>query len=189
MENQSSAFSANLYVNGLPVVLNQQRLRARLRDLRITQRERLDIEVALASSDGTEYLTLADHEDDKPLLLKFVPQGKSYSVMAVLKGAYDGSYLDIKPQAHQLIARSGFPGAGFTIAKYGVENANFSDLENGPSYVYLRSAADDKALYLANDKGKLHFKDVDPNVSRHDAYNNKPVTFVLKTLGKPGQTK
>lgn len=187
MESNSKGFAANLYVNGLPVVLNQQRLKARLRNVRITQRERLDVEVALASDEGTEFLTLADHESDKPLLFKFIPQGESYSVMVALRGGYDGAYLAIKPEARQLVVRKGFPGKGFSIVKHGAEKAWFSDLNAKPSYVYLRNEESAGVLYLANDKGKLHFKDVDPNTSSHDAYNNSPVTFVIKTVDKPNK--
>ena len=41
----NESFSANLYLDGLPVVLNQQRLQQTLRHKRITQGEKLDAEV------------------------------------------------------------------------------------------------------------------------------------------------
>jgi len=43
---ENKTFTANLYVNGLPLVLNQQRLKSRLGDPRITKREQLDVEVS-----------------------------------------------------------------------------------------------------------------------------------------------
>ncbi|MBK5531366.1 hypothetical protein JFT91_01900 [Pseudomonas sp. TH08] len=97
------AFTANLYVNGLPVVLNQQRLKQRLRDSRITQSEKLDVEVALADLRESSFITLADHEDDKPLLLKFTPQGDSYAINVVLRGMNDGARLIIESNTHNLL--------------------------------------------------------------------------------------
>lgn len=70
----NESFSANLYLDGLPVVLNQQRLQQTLRHKRITQGEKLDAEVGLADSRTSALITLADDEDDAPLLLKFVPE-------------------------------------------------------------------------------------------------------------------
>jgi hypothetical protein len=189
LENQSSAFTANLYVNGTPVVLNQQRLKLRLRDPRITRRERLDVEVALASDDSTSILTLADHEDDKPLLLKFVPKAGKYEVLAVIRGAYEGGHLTVNAGTRHLYMNSGSEGARFSIRKHGVDQASFDDFAAGPGYVQLVSELNGRPLYLANDKGKVHFKDVDPNVSKHDAFNNDPVNFVIKIVDKPGEER
>lgn len=189
LENQSSAFTANLYVNGTPVVLNRQRLKLRLRDPRITRRERLDVEVALASDDSTSILTLADHEDDKPLLLKFVPKAGKYEVLAVIRGTYEGGHLTVSTGTRHLYMNSGSEGARFSIRKHGVDQASFDDFAAGPGYVQLVSELNGRPLYLANDKGKVHFKDVDPNTSKHDAFNNDPVNFVIKIVDKPGEER
>lgn len=189
LENQSNAFTANLYVNGMPVVLNQQRLKLRLRDPRITRRERLDVEVALASHDSASILTLADHEDDKPLLLKFVPKAGKYEVLAVIRGAYEGSRLTVDAGTHHLYMNGGLEGSSFSIRKHGVERAGFDDLVAGPVYVQLVSELNSRPLYLADDKGKVHFKDVDPNATKHDAFNNAPVNFVIKIVDKPGEVR
>ncbi|WLI13293.1 MULTISPECIES: hypothetical protein [Pseudomonas] len=189
LENQSNAFTANLYVKGIPVVLNQQRLKVRQLDPRMTRRERLDVEVALASNDSASTLTLADHEDDKPLLLKFVPKADKYEIVAVLRGVYGGNSLKVNPETHHLYVSNGSQGSEFSICKYGVERAVFDDLGNGPVYIQLVSELNGRPLYLAGDKGDLHFKDVNPNNTKHDAYNNEPVNFVIKIVGKPGEER
>ena len=186
LENQSNAFTANLYVNGMPVVLNQQRLKVRQLDPRMTRRERLDVEVALASNDSASILTLADHEDDKPLLLKFVPKADKYEVVAILRGVYGGNSLKVNAETHHLYVSNGSQGSEFSICKYGVERAVFDDLGNGPVYIQLVSELNGRPLYLAGEKGRVHFKDVDPNSTKHDAYNNEPVNFVIKIVDKPG---
>lgn len=189
LENQSNAFTANLYVNGMPLVLNQQRLKIRQRDPRITKRERLDVEVALASNDSASILTLADHEDDKPLLLKFVPEADKYEIVVVLRGVYGGNTLKVNAETHHLYVSEGSQGSGFSMRKFGAERAVFDDLGTGPVYIQLVSELNGRPLYLARDKGGLHFKDVDPNNSKHDAYNNEPVNFVIKIVERPGEER
>jgi hypothetical protein len=184
--NNNNEFTANLYVNGLPLVLNQQRLKLRLRDPRITRRERLEVDIALADSESPKTVTIADHEDDKPLLLKFVPEGGKYIVQAVLRGAYDGFQLKIVAGTHHLTVTDSV-GSYFSIRKRGVERAVYKDFDAGPVYVHLVSADNGRALYRADDNGRIHFKNVDPNITGHNAYNNDPVDFVLKIVDKPVQ--
>ncbi|MHC8335961.1 hypothetical protein [Pseudomonas sp. LB3P25] len=183
--DNNKAFTANLYVNGLPLVLNQQRLKLRLRDPRITRREQLDVEVALADRNGSSFVTLADHEDDKPLLLKFVPHGDNYVVTVVLRGIYEGWRLKIEGGTHHLSVSDNAPSDYFSIRKNGVPKAGLADLAAGPSYVHLVSEANKHALYRAKVGGNIIFKDVDPNVTGHDAFNSEPATFVLKIIDKP----
>ncbi|WP_166216775.1 hypothetical protein [Pseudomonas atagonensis] len=182
--NNSNSFTVNFYLDGLPVVLNQQRLKLRLRDSRITRRERLDVEVALASPDGSGFLTLADHEDDKPLLFRLIPKGDRFSVMTILKGEYDEGYLTISNDARHIVVRDASQSSQFTLSIPGVQNAKFSDLDKGPVNVVL-AAGGSKAIYHAQDNGKHHFKDVEPNTTGHDAYNNKPALFVVKIVERP----
>jgi hypothetical protein len=183
--DNNKAFTANLYVKGLPLVLNQQRLKLRLRDPRITRREQLDVEVALADSSGSSFVTLADHEDDKPLLLKFVPRGDNYIVTVVLRGIYDGWRLKIEGGTHHLSVSDDAQSGYFSIRKNGAPKARFADLAAGPSYIHLVSEVNKHALYRAEEGGKIIFKDVDPNLTGHDAFNNEPATFVLKIIDKP----
>ena len=180
----SNSFTVNLYVDGLPVVLNQQRLKQRLRDVRITRRERLEVEVALASREGSDFLTLADHEDDKPLLFRLVPQGDKYTIQTILKGDYDEGYLAISKSARHVFVGDVVQSRQFTLVKHDVESARFSDLDKGPCYVALAVDGRD-AIYLAHDNDKRYFKDIDPNMTKHDAFNNNPVTFVLKVIERP----
>ncbi|MGL6245739.1 hypothetical protein [Pseudomonas sp.] len=184
--NNNNAFTANLYVNGLPLVLNQQRLKLRLRDPRITRRERLEVDIALADRESPKMVTVADHEDDKPLLLIFAPEGDKYIVQAVLRGAYDGFQLKIEAGTHHLSVTDGV-GSYFSIRKHGVERAVYKDFDAGPVYMNLVSEENGRALYRADDKGRVHFKNVDPNTTGHNAYNNDPVSFVLKIVDKPVQ--
>ncbi|WP_339451541.1 hypothetical protein [Pseudomonas sp. EA_5y_Pfl2_R50] len=179
-------FSVNLYVDGLPVVLNQQRLKLRLRDPRITRRERLDVEVALASREGSDFLTLADHEDDKPLLFRLIPQGNKYAIKTILKGDLDEGYLAISQSTRHVFVSDVAQSSQFTLLKHGVESARFSDLGNGPCYVCLATEGVNP-LYVTDESGKRYFKDIDPNATEHDAFNNTPVAFVLKVIEKPAE--
>lgn len=184
LENSNSAFMANLYVDGLPLVLNQQRLKRRLRDPRITRRERLDVEVALTDRSGTSFVTLADHEDDKPLLFKFSLQDDKYIVTAVLRGMFDGWRLKIEAGTFHLSVSDSAAADLFSIRKHGVERAKFEHLSAGPSYVQIVSERRGRPLYKADEAGKKYFMDVDPNATVHDALNNTPVAFVLKIVDK-----
>ena len=175
-------FTANLYVNGLPVVLNQQRLKLRLRDARITQREKLDTEVALANTRESSFITLADHEDDKPLLLKFTPHGDSFAINAVLRGENNGARLVIERGTHNLLVSHDLHSEFFSISKIGVMRATLGDLEGGPTYIDLGAESNNKPLY--RDTVNKVFKNVDPNVTGHNAFNNKPVVFVFKLIEK-----
>ena len=178
-------FTANLYVKGLPVVLNQQRLKLRLRDPRITKREQLDVEVAMADSAGSSFITLAGHEDDKPLLLKFVPKGDQYLVSVNVRGAYNGWHLGVDANTHHVLVSDKTRPDEFSINKYDSPKAGLEDLSAGPSYVQVVSELNGRALYLEEQGGKIIFKNVDPNTTGHNAFNNEPVTFVLKIIDKP----
>lgn len=97
-------FNAHLYLDGRPVVLNQQRLQKLLDQPRITKGEQLEAEVGLADTRVASFITLADHEDDEPLLLKFVPQGDHYEISLVHTGAFAGARLYIEARTHNLLA-------------------------------------------------------------------------------------
>lgn len=187
IENNNSAFFANLYLDGIPLVLNQQRLTLRLRDPRITRRERLEVEAELAYKDGADYLTLADHEDDKPLLLKFAVRGGMYDISVAQEGTYKGSYLRIKPDSKQLYAGDDWDIFGFIVRKYGVANAAFSDLEAGPAYIQMVNSATGWSLYRDRENGKVYFLFKDPNKTGHDAFNNEPANFIIKVAGMLGE--
>lgn len=179
--NNNVSFSANLFLDGRPVVLNQQRLKSRLRDPRLTRRERLDTEVSLASGDGANFLTLADHEDDKPLLMKFVSMDDGYAVMTILKGEYDERFLSIAQGARHVFAGND-RNSLFSLSTSKTAAASFTDLQKGPSYVHLGVAG--RLLYLGLEDGKHYFKDADPNATGHDAFNGKPAVFVLKIVAQ-----
>jgi hypothetical protein len=179
--NNNVSFSANLFLDGRPVVLNQQRLKSRLRDPRLTRRERLDTEVSLASGDGANFLTLADHEDDKPLLLKFVPKDDGYAVMTILKGEYDERFLSLAQGARHVLAGEERNNQ-FSLSSNKTAAFSFADLQKGPSYVHLNVAG--RVLYLGLEDGKHYFQDSDPNATGHDAFNGKPAVFVIKVVAQ-----
>jgi hypothetical protein len=178
----SNAFTAHLYLDGRPVVLNQQRLQQVLRDLRITQSEKLDAEVGLADLRVSSFITLADHEEDKPLLLKFVPQGDQYAISLVQSGTFDGARLFIEDKTHNLLASTSAPAQYFSFSTYGVSKASLRHIEPGPAYLELISEPNDKPLYRNTSSGMSTFLNKDPNQTEHNAFNNKPAKFVIKVL-------
>ncbi|CAI8958195.1 Cadherin domain-containing protein [Pseudomonas sp. IT-347P] len=181
-KKENSAFTANLYVDGLPVVLNHQRLRQRLRDPRLTRREQMEVEVALADKRETRFLTLADHEDDKPLLLTFTPHGDSFAITVALRGVHDGARLFIESRTHNVLVSQKESGELFSIRTVGLSRAVFRDLQPGPLYIEIESESNNKPLYRNTADRMNVFNNVDPNVTGHNAFNNKPVIFVLKII-------
>lgn len=178
----SKAFTAHLYLDGRPVVLNQQRLQQALRDLRITNGEKLGAEVGLADSRLSSFITLADHEDDEPLLLKFVPEGNEYAISVELAGTFKGARLFIEDKTHNLLASTSAPMQYFSISMNGMRKASLSNIESGPVYLELISQQNDKPLYRHMSSDMSTFVNVDPNVTGHNAFNNKPATFVIKVI-------
>ncbi|MBN6774939.1 hypothetical protein JRG42_15110 [Pseudomonas granadensis] len=183
----SKEFNAHLYLNGRPVVLNQQRLQKALGQLRITKSEQLEAEVGLADTRVASFITLADHEDDEPLLLKFVPQGDNYEISLVHTGTFDNARLYIETLTHNLLASTSAAAQHFSISTYGVSKASLGDFEAGPTYLELSSKAVDskstsKPFYHHVSSGLDTFVDEDPNLTGHNAFNNKPATFVIKVV-------
>ncbi|VVQ36361.1 hypothetical protein [Pseudomonas fluorescens] len=184
----SKAFTAHLYLNGRPLVLNQQRLQQVLRDLRITRGEQLEAEVGLADSRVASFITLANHDDDKPLLLKFVPQGERYAISLVHPGVFDGARLFIEDKTHNLLASTSAPLQHFSFSTSGVPKASLGHFEAGPAYLELNRETDDKKssskpLYRSVSSGMSTFLDVDPNPTGHNAFNSIPAIFVIKVVG------
>lgn len=181
-KTNNQTFTAHLYLDGRPVVLNQKRLQQALRDPRITNLEKLDAEVGLADSRTSSFITLADHEDDAPLLLKFVPKGNEYAISLELAGVFEGARLFIEDKTHNLLAGTSAPVQYFSIRTYGAPKASFSDIESGPVYLDLISQQNDKPLYRHMSSGMSTFLNVDPNMTVHNAFNNKPAAFVIKVI-------
>ena len=182
--DEADAFTANLFFQGRPVVLNQQRLKLRLRDPRLSRRERLDVEVALADSESASVLTVADHEDDKPLLLKFVPKANHYAVMTILKGEYDERFLSINAKTRHVFTGDE-RNSEFSLSKGTIPSARFSDLDGGASYIHL--AAAESLVYITSNKSNRYFMNAEPNKTKHDAFNNTPALFVLKIVERPDE--
>jgi hypothetical protein len=175
-------FTAHLYLDGRPVILNQQRLQQALRDLRITKGEKLDAEVGLADSRVSSLLTLADHEDETPLLLKFVPKANEYAIYLERAGAFEGARLFIEDKTHNLLASTSAPEQYFSISTYGAKKASFSNIESGPAYLELSSEPNNRPLYRNISSGMSTFLNVDPNVTGHNAFNNRPAKFVIEVV-------
>lgn len=183
----SKTFNAHLYLNGRPVVLNQQRLQKALGQLRMTKGEQLEAEVGLADTRVASFITLADHEDDEPLLLKFVPQGDNYEISLVHTGAFADARLYIEALTHNLLASTSAATQHFSVSTYGLPKASLGDFEAGPAHLELSSKAADgksrsKPLYRHVSGGMDTFVDEDPNLTGHNAFNNKPATFVIKVV-------
>ncbi len=178
----NESFSANLYLDGLPVVLNQQRLQQTLRHKRITQGEKLDAEVGLADSRTSALITLADNEDDAPLLLRFVPEGNCYAIQVIHPGVFDGARLFIEDKTHNLLVSTSAPAQLYSISTYGVAKASLSNIASGPAYIELNSEPKDKPLYRQVSDGMSKFLDANPNGTGHNAFNPKPARFVISVL-------
>lgn len=183
----SKTFNAHLYLDGRPVVLNQQRLQKVLGQLRITKGEQLEAEVGLADTRVASFITLADHDDDEPLLLKFVPKGDNYEISLVHTGAFADAHLYIEARTHNLLASTSAAAQHFSISTDGVPQASLGDFEAGAAHLELSSKAVDsksrsKPLYRHVSSGLDTFVDEDPNLTGHNAFNNKPATFVIKVV-------
>ncbi|MFJ2463870.1 hypothetical protein [Pseudomonas sp. NPDC087615] len=182
--NTDITFTANLYLDGLPVVLNQQCLQQRLRRPRLTKREQLDAEVSLADSRVASLLTLADHEHDEPLLLKFVAQDDRYAIHVVQRGEFDNARLTFENKTHNLLASTADKTDYFSINKLGASSTTFSDIESGAAYIGLGSESNNRPLYHRVVKGMSTFLNVNPNPSKHDAFNYSSAVFVIKVVEK-----
>ena len=70
----------------------------RLLDKRITTNERLQVESDLADKDLPRFVTVSAHDDDDPLLFRFVVAGDNvYEVYADAHGKYLGWRLHMDP--------------------------------------------------------------------------------------------
>ncbi|WP_434766837.1 hypothetical protein [Pseudomonas triticicola] len=178
----TKAFTANLYLDGRPVVLNEQRLKEILLAPRITQNEKLDAEVGLADLRVASHITLAEHEDHPPLLLHFTPHGEKYAISMAHSGAFDGARLFIEDITHKLLASTSAPVQYFTMSTFGVNKASLSHVEAGPVYVGLNSEPNYKGIYRDTSGGISTFMNVDPNDTGHNAFNNKYARFVIRVI-------
>jgi hypothetical protein len=189
----SKEFTAHLYLDGRPVVLNQQRLQQVLDGQRTTKGEKLEAEVGLADSRVASFITLADHEDHAPLLLKFVPQGERYAISLVHPGVFNGARLFIEDKTHNLLTSTSAPLQYFSFSTFAVPKASLGHLEAGPAYLELSRETDDekspnKPLYRSVSSGMSTFLDVDPNPTRHNAFNSTPAIFVIRVVETPQVT-
>jgi len=181
----NKTFTAHLYLDGRPMVLNQQRLQQALYDPRITNGEKLDAEVALADSRKPSIITLADHEDDTPLVLKFVPKGNEYIINLELPGTFEGAQLFIEDTTENLLASTSAPVQYFSFRTASVLKASLSDIDPGPAYVELISKPSNRPLYRHVSRGVNAFVSAQPNATGHNAFNQLPATFVIKLIKQP----
>ncbi|WKV83551.1 hypothetical protein LJJ44_20515 [Pseudomonas sp. B24_DOA] len=175
-------FTANLYLDGRPLVLNQYRLQEIVRDPRITQREKLDAQVGLASLRLASFITLADHEDHKPLLFRFVSQKDGYAISVVHSGKFGGARLFIEDKTHNLLVSTSAPLQHFSMSTLGATKTSLSHIEAGPAYIELCSEPKSKPMYRNISDGMSTFLDADPNLTTHNAFNNKPAQLVIKVI-------
>jgi hypothetical protein len=188
-------FSACLFVNGFPLVLNVQHMEQRLLDKRITMAERLQIEAELMDKDLPRFVTVAAHEDDEPLLFDFVVAGdKVYELYAKVPGKYDGWRLRMAPKGrHMTVADSPTDALFSLIGREGVR-LGFEEVVAGYLSVVFVSEERQSGIYLATTNYRDQYPDVkrpdvkkilvdiNPNFTGHDAFNGSVATFVLKVV-------
>lgn len=200
-EGRADVFTAHLYINGYPLVLNQQYLQTKLLNKRLTAEQRVEFEAGLADKVFPRFVTLADYDDDAPLLFQFVSVGeKKYEVYAKLPGKYDGWRLAIDQQGRHLEVTDEAALSTFSLIREGAERALYKDFGPGPSQVILVSEERQSGMYLARsnyrDKHGSTLKndyrniivDVNPNFTGHDAFNGRVAKFLLKVVDEPQVT-
>jgi hypothetical protein len=191
-------FSAHFFVNGLPLVLNLHHMEQRLLDKRITTNERLQVDSDLADKDLPRFVTVAAHDDDDPLLFRFVVAGDNvYEMYADSPGKYQGWRLHMDPvKRHMSVVDSSTDALFSLIGKEGVR-LGLDDLSVGSLSVVLVSEERKSGIYLTTtnyrDKRpdikrpavKKIIVDVNPNFTGHDAFNGEVAKFVLKVVKQP----
>ncbi|SEM95103.1 hypothetical protein SAMN04487857_107174 [Pseudomonas sp. ok272] len=193
-------FAAQLFVNGYPLVLNQQHLEQRLLDKRITMKERLQVEADLRDREEPRFVTVAAHEDDEPLIFMFIAVGdRRYELYAKLPGKYDGWRLRMDPGIRYMKVDNGATAALFSLVGIAGERLGFEDLKAGHASVVLVSEERLSGVYVTrtNFRDKdilpssklLEFKhilvDINPNFTGHDAFNGEVATFILRLVELP----
>jgi len=180
-EEVSAAFTGHLFLGGLPWVVNYQVMERRLKSPRITNEQRLSAEMALDYEADSRVVTLADHDDDEPLLIQFVPEGQGRFILSVKSvGRYFNWRLRIDQKTRSLLVDESV-GSHFEFRTYNGSLKSFADLPSNPASVFVVSAERDAGLFLAETKeGLKYFMDRSPNTTGHDAFDATPATFVLK---------
>lgn len=194
-DDSRSAFTAHLFINGYPLVLNQQYMQARLLNKRLTTEERLGLEAGLVDRDIPRYVTVASFDDDVPLSFQFVSMGnRKYELYAKLPGKYNGWRLSIDSDARHLVVSDGPVSSTFSLMVDGRGRADRSEFLPGPSQVVLVSDERNSGMYLArrnyrNKHGSTSknsysdiIVDVNPNVTGHHAFNGRVAEFVLRIV-------
>lgn len=194
-DDSEAAFTAHLFINGYPLVLNQQYMQTRLLNKRLTTEERLGLEAGLVDRDTPRFVTVANFDDDVPLSFQFVSVGnRKYELYAKLPGKYNGWRLSIDSGARHLVVSDGAVSSTFSLMIEGRGRADRSEFLPGPSQVVLVSDERNSGMYLTRsnyrDKhgstGRNSYSDiivdVNPNVTGHHAFNGRVANFVLKII-------
>lgn len=193
-------FAAQLFVDGYPLVLNQQHMQQRLLDKRITMNERLQVEADLRDREVPRFVTVAAHEDDEPLTFNFVAVGDlRYELYANVPGKYDGWRLRMDPDVRHMKVDDGSTGALFSLIGIEGERVGLEGLKAGHASVILVSEERQSGVYLTRtnfrDKDRhpstklTEFKrilvDINPNFTGHDAFNGRVASFILRIVELP----
>lgn len=191
-------FSAQLFVNGYPLVLSHQYLQQRLLDKRITTQERLQVEAELLEREAPRFVTVAAHEDDAPLVFEFRAVGeKRYELGIRLPGKYDGWRLRMDPSVRYMKVDDSATSALFSLNGVEGERLSLEDLKEGHASVVLISEERQSGVYLtrtnfrnkymdpsvvATKDFKQIFVDINPNYTGHDVFNGRVATFIIKVV-------
>lgn len=164
-------------------MLNEQRLRARKKFPRLTLGQRLDIEAHLADPDISTLVTLADHDDDKALLLRFIPVGNYYIIKVNAEGAFNGWHFNIDGRASELnIAKDTAPDHFELLHQ---DNSTLVNLPTGASIFYARlnSKRTGECLFLSKTLETPIFSAVDKAKGDY-IHKNEIRKFVVKIVQK-----
>lgn len=176
-------FTAKLYLQGRALVLNEQRLRARKKFSRLTLGQRLDIEAHLADPAISTLVTLADHDDDKALLLRFNPVGSEYIIKVSAEGIYNGWHLNVDERTGELYVAQDTAPDYFKLLHQ--DNDALVNLPIGASIFYarLRSKRTGECLFLSKTLETPTFSAVD-NAKGDYIHKNEIRKFVVKIVQK-----
>jgi len=183
MSATDNGFTAKLYLQGRALVLNEQRLRARKKLFRLTLGQRLDIEAHLADPVISTLVTLADHDDDKALVLRFTPVGSEYIIKVSAEGAFNGWHFNVDERTGELnIAKDTAPDYFKLLHQ---DNDALVNLPIGASIFYARlsSKRTGECVFLSKTMETPTFSAVDKAKGDY-VHKNEPRKFVVKIVQK-----
>lgn len=93
-DDMKKSVIAHLFLAGKPLVLNYQLMEKRLARPRLTSAQRTEYSRQLKSEGG--FLTVADRDDDEPLLIHFRSENDRYTLRVATPGKFYGAFLSME---------------------------------------------------------------------------------------------